>query len=74
MATGSGLTHVERTQGSTRNEVAMSLGPACWKYNFFSLQEFSLVKVVDVRQLSPTVKGFTLHVDNQRLSFKPGQW
>lgn len=38
------------------------------------IQETSEVKVVDVKQLSPTVKGFTLQVDNQRLSFKPGQW
>ena len=27
-----------------------------------------------MKQLSPTVKGFTLHVDNSKLNFKPGQW
>jgi len=38
------------------------------------LQVVSEVIVTDVQQLSPLVKGFTLHASNKELSFKPGQW
>ena len=37
-------------------------------------QEVSSVTVQDVSQLSPTVKRFTLHAENYKLTFKPGQW
>ena len=34
----------------------------------------SEVAVIGMEQLSPTVKGYTLHVNNSKLNFKPGQW
>ena len=38
------------------------------------VQEVSAVTVVEMHELSPTVKGFTMHAESSSLSFKPGQW
>ena len=32
------------------------------------------VRIADIRQISPTVKSFTLALDGQRFAFLPGQW
>ena len=39
-----------------------------------TLQVVSNVIVREIRVLSPTIKGFTLHVYNPNLTFRPGQW
>ena len=40
----------------------------------FSHQVVSDVEVLEIEQLSPTVKGYTLAVKNTHLKFHPGQW
>ena len=103
----SGSTHVERTQGSTRNDVRDAFNAPdhsdwsegsgfedfcylclhvpthtcththmqiCTHMTHHLMQVISEVTVTDVKQLSPTTKGFTLQAYNKKLSFKPGQW